>query len=309
VSAPSVEGKKILTKDTRDWLFTELVTSARTQHIAREIREIGDATSVEAASWQPVTGDEDGVEEAVRAWVSLRDRNVATREPFPTDGVLTVTWADFALFARDPEEFKRRLQSRSTELFPEDAAHEEPVVARDVPPDTSVPPGVDPAQFGTLVHEVLQRLAVDDNLDAAIDTSLPRYDFAKQRAAAVAAARTLAAHARSVGVAGPAPGARVEVPFIVRLDRLLVRGIIDRIDVTDDGATITDYKVGDRSDHAFQVQVYLWAARRAGVSEPMNGRVVYLRHSGVEVVELDERDSSFEETVRAMEAAVATAEV
>jgi RecB family exonuclease len=124
--------------------------------------------------------------------------------------------------------------------------------------------------------KIWQRLAVDGNLDAAIDASLPGYDFANQRAAATAAARTLAAHALAARVAGPAPGARVEVPFMVRLYRLLVRGIIDRIDVTAAGTTVADHKVGERiDDHSFQVQAYLWAARRAGVEEPLRGRVVY----------------------------------
>jgi ATP-dependent exoDNAse (exonuclease V) beta subunit len=236
-------------------------------------------------------------EDLVRAWVELRDRNVApATTPFPTDGLLTVTWADLALFARDPEQFKARLASGRALTDREDLVRDE-IVAADVPSASSVPRGVDPADFGTFVHEVLQRLAVDGDLDAAIDASLPRYDFANQRAAATAAARTLVGHALAARVAGPAPGARVEVPFMVRLDRLLVRGIIDRIDTTADGTFITDYKVGERiEDHSFQVRAYLWAARQAGVSQPLRGRIVYLRESGVEVVEVEE-DSSLDRLV------------
>ncbi len=36
VSAPSVDGKKLLKNDTRGWLFTELVDAARRQHLGRE---------------------------------------------------------------------------------------------------------------------------------------------------------------------------------------------------------------------------------------------------------------------------------
>lgn len=289
VSAPSVEGRKLLKDNTRRWLFTDLVESARELNVGREIREVGDVSQVVVRS-ATSESKEDGVEEALRAWVELRDRNIAPATTAP-DGLLTVTWSDLALFARDPEQFKAWLASGRALADAEDSVRDDVVVA-DVPNASSVPRGVDPADFGSFVHEVLQRLAVDGNLDAAIDASLPRYDFAKQRAAASAAARTLAAHALSARVAGPAPGARVEVPFMVRLDRLLVRGVIDRLDTTADGTTITDYKVGERiDDHSFQVQAYLWAARRAGVAEPLRGRVLYLRESGVEIVEVGEDES------------------
>jgi DNA helicase-2/ATP-dependent DNA helicase PcrA len=297
VSAPSVEGKKILTKETRDWLFTELVKSARTQHLAREIREVGDLSKVEAPSWQPVSGDDHGAEDALREWVALRDRNVETPDVLPVGGLVTVTWADLAAFARNPEDFRRLLRDRSKMLSHEDAAPEEAAATRDMPPASSVPAGVDPAQFGTFVHELLQRLAADDNLDAALEASLPRYDFGKKSTAAIAAARVLVTRALYARVAGPAPGARVEVPFMVRLDRVLVRGIIDRIDTDADGTTVTDYKVGERiDDHSFQVRSYLWAARQAGVSQPLRGRIVYLRESGVDVVEVEE-DSSLDRLV------------
>lgn len=296
VSASSMEGRKFFKKEGREpgrWLFTDLVDSARELKVGREIRTVGDVSAVAARSAVTQVSD-DRTEDLVRAWVELRDRNVAPPPtPFPPDGLLTVTWADLALFARDPQQFKARLASGRALADPEDPIGDEPLVA-DTPSATSVPRGVDPADFGKFVHEVLQRLAVDGNLDAAIDASLPRYDFANQRAAATAAARTLVGHALAARVAGPAPGARAEVPFMVRLDRLLVRGIIDRIDTTADCTTITDYKVGERiDDHSFQVRTYLWAARRAGVSEPFRGRVVYLRESGVEVVEV-EGDSSVE---------------
>ncbi len=303
VSASSVEGRKLLQKETRPWLFTDLVEVARELNIGREIRTVGDLSQVEAP-FAATSSTDDRAEDLVRAWVELRRRNVApATTPLPPDGLLTVTWADLALFARDPEQFKAWLQSGRALADPEDLVRDEIVVA-DVPSASSVPRGVDPADFGTFVHEVLQRLAVDGNLDAAIDASLPHYDFAKHRAAATAAARTLVGHALAARVAGPAPGARVEVPFMVRLDRLLVRGIIDRIDTTADGTTITDYKVGERiEDHNFQVRAYLWAASRARLSEPLRGRVVYLRDGGVEVVDVT-HDASLVRIAQEMETVI-----
>ncbi len=286
VSASSAEGKRFpKTKPPQHWLFTDLVEVARELNVGREIREVGDLSQVVARSAATQSTD-DRTEQLVRAWVELRDRNVAASTT-PIPDVLTVTWADLALFARDPEKFKEWLASGRALAHEEDPVREPN--AADIPSASSVPRGVDPADFGLFVHEVLQRLAVDGNLDAAIDDSLPRYDFASQRAAAIAAARNLANHALAARVAGPTPGAHVEVPFMVRLDRVLVRGIIDRIDTTGGDTIVTDYKVGERSDdHAFQVQAYLWATRRAGVSPSLRGRVVYLREGGVEVMDVSE---------------------
>ena len=302
VSASSVEGRKLLKDDTRPWLFTELVECARELKIGREIRTVGDVSHVVARS-AVTSATDDRTEELVRAWVELRERNVVpATASLPPDGFLTVTWADLARFARDPEQFNAWLESGRALTDPEDLVRDEVVVA-DVPNASSVPRGVDPAEFGTFVHEVLQRLAVDGDLDAAIDASLPHYDFGKQRAATTAAARSLAGHALAARVAGPAPGARVEVPFMVRLDRLLVRGIIDRIDTGADGTTITDYKVGERSDeHTFQIRTYLWAAQRAGVSDA-RARVVYLREHGVEVVDVPS-DTTLETVARDLDHAI-----
>ena len=146
----------------------------------REIRDVGDVSEIAARSTAS-DSREDGVEDAVRAWVELRDRNVAAATSLPSDGLLTVTWSDLALFARDPEQFKAWLESGRALADYEDPVRSDVVVA-DIPSASSVPKGVDPADFGTFVHEVLQRLAVDGDLDAAIEATLPRYDFAKQRA-------------------------------------------------------------------------------------------------------------------------------
>lgn len=286
VSASSVEGRKLLKSGTRPSLFTNIVECAREIEVGREIRDVGEVSQIAAA--QTMTEPEQGgVEEAVHSWVELRERNMTNSAGAPPrDGLVMVTWSDLCRFARDPHSFMRHLQSGQP--LEEDENEFRGDAVNDVPVASSVPRGVDPAAFGIFVHEVLQRLAVDDNLEVAIEASLPRYDFGDQRNAVIVAARALAAHALSAGVAGRTPGARVEVPFMVRLDRLLVRGVIDRIDATPDGTTITDYKVGEPGDdHYFQVRTYLWAVRQAGVAEPLRGRVVYLRASGVEVVEVD----------------------
>jgi CRISPR/Cas system-associated exonuclease Cas4 (RecB family) len=152
--------------------------------------------------------------------------------------------------------------------------------------DSAVPPGVDPRTFGTFVHEILRRMTTSGDLDAAIRESLARYDFGKRKDTATATARTLVAHAIQAGLAGPKPGAQAEVPFMVRLDHIMIRGTIDRIDTTESGTVITDYKVGDRSDdHEWQVQTYAWAAAQAGIRAAIGAGVAYLRTHAVEIHE------------------------
>ena len=68
---------------------------------------------------------------------------------------------------------------------------------------------------------------------------------------------------------------------------MMVRGTIDRIDITNDGAIITDYKVGERSDdHAWQVRTYAWAAERATGKSTAGTQVAYLRPTRVEIIDV-----------------------
>jgi hypothetical protein len=229
--------------------------------------------------------------------VALRDRAEADTANVIADGaVVTVTWPELAAFARCPLQFRLDRES------PRETADE---LHTGEGGESAVPAGVDPSAFGSFVHSALQRVALGEVLDAALDGAASRYDFGKRRDTAVAAARALVTAAVSAGIAGPAAGARVELPFAVRLDRLIVRGVLDRLD-TGAEAVITDYKVGERSDdHAFQVRAYLWAVGRAGIPEPARGRVVYLREASVEVVEVA-MDSGMDEIAHALDSAVVT---
>jgi RecB family exonuclease len=227
--------------------------------------------------------------------VALRDRAEAdTANVFADGAVVTVTWSELSAFARCPLQFRLNRES------PRETADELHVGESG---ESAAPAGVDPSAFGSFVHSALQRVALGEVLDAALDGAASRYDLGKRRDTAVAGARALVTVALNAGVAGPAAGARVELPFAVRLDRLIVRGVIDRLD-TGAESVVTDYKVGERSDdHAFQVRAYVWAARRAGVPEPVRGRVVYLREAGVEVADVT-MNSGMDEIAHALDAAV-----
>ena len=93
----------------------------------------------------------------------------------------------------------------------------------------------------------MQRPAVDGNLDTAIDATLPRFDFAKQRAAATTAARALAAHVLFARVAGhPEPASKNHSWSVSSACSSVV--ITDRIDTAADGTTIMDCEVGESTD-------------------------------------------------------------
>ena len=291
VSAPSAEGKKYLKDKARPWLFTELVEAARDKNLAQEIREVGSATETTATTPHTTHQTDASPEQALQEWVDLRARNMMKPDPLQTDGIINVTWADLAAFARCPLQFQLNKQYQREGRNELDRADRMGVEAPDEVHtggrgDSAVPPGVDPATFGIFVHEILHRMTTNDDLNAAIGESLPRYDFGKQRDNAVDTARKLVENALAAGLAGPKPGAQSEVPFIARLNHIIVRGVIDRVDTTKEGTIITDYKVGERTDdHEWQVRTYAWAAERAGVAMPVSPRVAYLRREGVEIAD------------------------
>jgi DNA helicase-2/ATP-dependent DNA helicase PcrA len=301
VSAPSVEGRKLLSKESRPWLFTELLDSARELNLAREIRDI--PAPAEPRGPTPQTAQEtDDTEKALKEWVDLRARNAApAADTFPAEGVVTVAWPDLAAFARCPLQFELNRQTRNRQ-----AELEEPdEVNSGERGDSAVPRGVDPQAFGSYVHAVLHQLAQGTDLDRALEMASERYGFGKQTREATAIARALVEVARKGGIAGPGEGTRTELPFLVRLNRLVVRGVFDRLDMGGE-PVITDYKVGERSDdHRFQVSTYAWAAERAGLGSPARARVAYLRDRGVEMVDVA-GDESIEGIATALDEAIAS---
>ncbi len=302
VSASSVEGKKLLKSDSRDWLFTELIESARKLNLAQEIRE-APASTEPGAPQHPVPNQTGQIaEHLLNEWVNLRARNEQTPDSPLADGIVTVTWSDLAAFARCPLQFQM-----SREAAHREGDLEEPGEARSIERgNSSVPPGVNPRDFGVFVHEILQRTATAEGLDAALEAAASRYDFGKHQATATRAARVLVEQAIAAGLAGPGEGVRTELPFAIRLDRTIVRGTIDRIDTTPAGTVITDYKVGDPSDdHAWQVQTYAWAAQRAGIGPPVTARVTYLRDTGADPVDVP-MDQDIERITATLETAVAS---
>jgi ATP-dependent exoDNAse (exonuclease V) beta subunit len=151
-------------------------------------------------------------------------------------------------------------------------------------PGVRLPKGVDAAAFGTYVHAVLEhRTDMEAGLSRALLAAAAGQDFGKHADVVMDLARERVRAAIAAGLAGPSAGAQCELPFAVRLERVLVQGVIDRLD--DDGrdALITDYKLGVASPHHhFQLDVYAWAARRV-LGRDVRARLVYLGHDPVDV--------------------------
>jgi RecB family exonuclease len=128
-----------------------------------------------------------------------------------------------------------------------------------------------------------------------------RYDFGKHASAVIDLARYRIHGACAAGLAGASAGARSELPFAVRVDSLLVHGVIDRLDTLKDGALVTDYKLGAPHDsHHFQVAVYAWAAHRANGAEPVRARLVYLGFDPIRVDDVVTEHARIDELVGAM---------
>lgn len=302
VSAPSIEGRKLLKEDTRRWLFTDVVECARELNVGREIREAGDVSKIVAASALSQS-KEDGVEEALRAWVDLRNRNVT---PATTDGLVTVTWSGLARYDTCPLAYR----------FDRDLLHiaapeaSSPADEANDFPDVDLPKGVDPMSFGVFVHAVLERRNdLGDALDASILRAAQRHDFGKHASAVMDLARQRIAGACAAGLAGASAGARSELPFAVRANHVLVQGVIDRLDTLKDGALVTDYKLGAPHDsHHFQVAVYAWAVQRVLGNMPVRTRLVYLGYDPIRVDEIDADPQRISALVEAMEKSLATEE-
>jgi hypothetical protein len=205
---------------------------------------------------------------------------------FLADGVVTVTWADLAFFARCPLQFAF---DRTGVEASDDAA------ARRGSEAAALPKGIDPAVFGSFVHAGLEALALHPttSIDDALASVSVRFDIGKNPKEVVRAAR-----ARIEPLVATLPftaSTRAEVPFMVRVGSIMVRGVIDRLDESGEGAVVTDYKVGERADeHAFQARVYAWAVGRARGDSTVTGQVLYLRDGSAVLVDISSAEMSAE---------------
>ncbi len=296
VSTPFADG----ISGSRRSLFTDLMDMARTKALAIELRSVGEERLHSAQSSAHTVADAEA-EDALRTWVDHRtgaeqrelSSDVAPRALEP------VTWASLARYETCPLmfSFDRSAVAR--------VATEESDVAAVVPRDfpvTKLPEGVDPAGFGAFVHAVLeQRNEQGAALEASLAAVAQRYDFGRHKEALIDTARERIVAAIAVGLAGPSDKAQSELPFQVRTQRLLVHGVIDRLDDDGKDALITDYKMGSPDpEHHFQVAAYAWAAQKT-LKRDARARLVYLGLEPVDVETVETNHERFDAIVAAME--------
>ena len=280
VSSPLAEGTKPRKRaGDRTSLFTELLECARASGAVIEVRDAPDPSPSRVANAATALPQQE-LEPALRDWVTLRSAAEAVdRAEFAAPSSFEmVTWSALARFAACPLAFAFDRAAGGPVRLDE---NDQPTVPpRDDVPAAALPRGVDPGAFGAYVHAAVDALARDDAraLDDTLETLAKRFEFGAKRDAAVRAAHELIEPARSHGLVGPSAGVRTEATFAVRLQSLVVHGVIDRVDETSRGALVTDYKTGDASEsHAFQTRVYTWAVDRIRRENAARGRVVYLR--------------------------------
>jgi len=152
-----------------------------------------------------------------------------------------------------------------------------------------VPPQSAEAVQGVILHEVLRRCGErrrnGDLVTAATVRSVHQQvweatEFPDSRRAPTfkrIGAAQLEAYVKRGGLA-PAPD-YLEEPFTVELEGWSLRGVIDRIDRTDNGWRIIDYKSGrptTRRKRDLQLALYALGARAALGLDPLELEVVYL---------------------------------
>jgi CRISPR/Cas system-associated exonuclease Cas4 (RecB family) len=241
------------------------------------------------------------LEAALGEWVRLRAA-AETSDMAATVGpraLEPVTWMSLERYDRCPLMFFFDRASFGGTAPDETAVEAMP--QRDFPA-TKLPKGVDPAEFGAFVHAVLEkRTDSGDALHASLSSVAARHDFGRHTEALVDIARERITAAIAVGYAGPSASAQSELPFAVRTQRLLVHGVIDRLDDDGKDALITDYKLGSPApEHHFQTGVYAWAARKV-LGRDARARLVYLGLEPVDVETVETDTERFDSLVGAME--------
>jgi putative RecB family exonuclease len=72
--------------------------------------------------------------------------------------------------------------------------------------------------------------------------------------------------------------AHVEEPICVRLDRIVFRGVVDRVDEVDGGIRVVDYKgQTERVEYDYQVRFYAWLLGESKIGDVTEGWLCYLQ--------------------------------
>ena len=141
------------------------------------------------------------------------------------------------------------------------------------------PGGMTPMAFGTLIHKVLEETAcgrsvTDQRVRELINQSNEPLQSLDEAAAHVS--KIAEAFLRSsFGMVDHVEC--LEERFAVRLQRLVFRGVFDRVDRINGGYHVVDYKYGkEKKRYDFQIRFYAWAVTHIFNSNRVAGSLLFL---------------------------------
>ncbi|MEJ2722851.1 MAG: PD-(D/E)XK nuclease family protein, partial [bacterium] len=160
-------------------------------------------------------------------------------------------------------------------------APREPIAARRA---RAAAGGVEARDLGVLLHGFLcERMSSggrgDEPIADGLDEFARRYGFngAQHKSAVEQATKRLNAFAET-RLAKPGGEVWTELSARARLDRVVFRAVLDRVDVVSGGCRVVDYKFEtERGEHAYQVQFYTWLLRELGQKTVNEALLCYLQ--------------------------------
>jgi ATP-dependent exoDNAse (exonuclease V) beta subunit len=234
------------------------------------------------------------LEDTVEEWEAGRQRLEAVEAKDPVDMLRFVNWSGLFAFAQCPLRYYYRQVGGMEHLA--EVVEDDDSETTDGYRGGRRADGVDEKAFGSFVHQFLSDWALgktgvekpDRSARKFLEELAVRYCLpAKQRATVVRRAVEIIRAFSDTSLADRSAVAYVERPIYVRLDRVVFRGVMDRVDGVNGRYRIIDYKgKSERADHMFQVQFYAWALGRLGDRPVTDGLLCYLR-SPTGVVDVD----------------------
>jgi DNA helicase-2/ATP-dependent DNA helicase PcrA len=300
VGSPYPEGKP----DRGDTPFVDVLECAREEEAGtHEIRQIADVpvTDDMPAEHTSSAGSDDEIS-LLADWNSSRRalQKLRGESPASSSTLTLVTWRALDTFKQCPLKYYYQYVAGMSEELGR-LGEDRPEVddfggtagGKTV---KSGPGGMTTKAFGTMLHQLLHEtmlghIVTDERIDELIGQS---GEAVRSRKKTAARAKDLldAFHRTSFVDVDRVVG--LEERFAVRQQRLILRGVFDRIDRIDGGYRVIDYKSGKKNEHYdFQICFYAWAIKRIFKNENVKGTLLFLGDEEPELtVETGEKETA-----------------
>jgi len=289
VSSPFANGDQGK-KKPRPNLFADVVEVIGAGEIPHEVaREVSPVTYTAPAS--AIQTDTEDLRPLLARWQTGRDRLDEARLPAASvPGIQFAGWRGLYTFGLCPLQYRYQYVDGMVGLPDQPDEDREPRDKGAVPASL---PGVEAPFFGTFMHRFMYEWLshpAEREVDALLSDLATRFGFAgKTRERVISEASKLVSAYGQSKISGPVEERRLELPVQVRVDDVVLRGVVDRIDRFSDGLRIVDYKGGgERDDYHFQVAFYAWALEKTG--DRVTGGVLCHLREPTGVVDVDVSD-------------------